>query len=132
MSTLSSCRPPTTVKGLCSYIDAYKVLARVIKGCSQLLSPLHDSIAGKSSSDKIVWSDDLLSAFNKAKSALSTNKSIVLPEPTDQLWVVTDGAVKNHGLGATLYVSQGDSKPKLAGFLVLNYEVASIHGFLVK
>ena len=99
------------MKGLCLYIGAYKVLTRIIKSCSQLLS----SIARKSSSDKIFWSDGLLSAFNKAKSALSTDKSIVLPKPTDQLWVVTDGAVKNHGLGATLYVSRGDSKPKLAG-----------------
>ena len=113
ISTLSSSTP---VKGLRSFIGAYKVLAQVIKGCSQLLSPLDDSIAGKSLSDKIVWSDDLLSAFNKAKSALSTNKSIVLPKPTGQLWVVANGVVKNHGLGATLYVSRGDSKPKLAGF----------------
>ena len=71
-------------------------------GCSQLLSPLDDSIAGKSSSDKNLWSNNLLSAFNKAKSALSTNKPIVLPKTTDQLLVMTDGAVKNHGLGATL------------------------------
>ena len=93
------------MKELHSFIGAYKVFTRVIEGCSQLLSPLDDSTAGKSSSDKIVWSDDLLSAFNKAKSALSTNKSIVLPKPTDQLWVETNGAVKNHDLGATLFVS---------------------------
>ena len=61
------------MKGFRSFIGAYKVLACVIKGCSQLLSPLDDSIAGKSSSDNIVWSDDLLSAFNKVKSALLTN-----------------------------------------------------------
>ncbi len=92
ISTLSSCSPPTTVKGLRSFIGAYKVLARVMKDCSQLLSPLDDSIAGKTSADKIVWSDELLSAFNKAKSALSTNKTIMLPTPADQLWIVTDGA----------------------------------------
>ena len=93
------------MKDLHSFIGAYKVLAHAIKGCNQLLSYLDDSIAGKSSSDKIVWSDDLLSAFNKAKSALSSNKSIVLLKPADHHWVVTDGAMKNHGLGAPLYFS---------------------------
>ena len=44
--TLSSCTTPTTVKGLRSFIGAYKVLSRIIKGCSQLLAPFDDSIAG--------------------------------------------------------------------------------------
>ena len=66
------------------------MLTCVIKGCSQLLSPLDDSVPGNSSSDKILWLDGLLSTFNKAKSALLTNKSIVLPKPTDQLWSLVE------------------------------------------
>ena len=47
---------------------------------------------------------------------LQTNQTIHLPQPSDQLWIVTDGAVKAHGLGATLYITRSDNKPLLAGF----------------
>ena len=39
----------------------------------------------------------------------------MLPRPDDQLWIVTDGAVKNRGIGATLYVTR-QTKLCLAGF----------------
>ena len=39
----------------------------------------------------------------------------MLPNPNDQLWVVTDGSVKQNGIGSTLYVNHGD-RLRLAGF----------------
>ena len=54
-------------------------------------------------------------AFSKAQKSLSSSRSITLPQTSDQLWIVTDGSVKNRGLGATLYLSQGKNT-KLAGF----------------
>lgn len=115
IATLSSCTPPDTVYGLRSFIGAYKVLARVIPGCSTLLAPLDDAAAGRQSKEKLIWSESLLAAFNVAQTALSTNRSIVLPRPSDQLWIITDAAVKKPGIGATLYVTRG-GKPHLAGF----------------
>ena len=49
------------------------------------------------------------------ESALSDSKVITLPRPEDQLFIVTDGAVKNRGIGATMYVMRSN-KPVLAGF----------------
>ena len=46
---------------------------------------------------------------------MGTNRSITLPRPTDQHWIVTDRAVKHKGLGATLYVSR-DKTLFLDGF----------------
>lgn len=115
VSALSVCPKPLNVLGLRSFIGAYKVLARVIPNCATLLGPLDDVVAGRDSKDIISWSDELIDSFSSAQKALSTNRSIVLPKPDDQLWIVTDGAVKKHGLGATLYVSRND-KIKLAGF----------------
>lgn len=43
---LKSCEPPTTVKGMPSFIGAVKESSRVIPGCSSLLVPLEDGIAG--------------------------------------------------------------------------------------
>ena len=115
VATLSSCEPPTKVKGLRSFIGAFKVLARVVPGCSALLAPLDDAIAGRESKDSVPWNDDLMHAFQFAQKSLTNNKTIHLPRPDDTLWIVTDGAVRKPGIGATLYISRGD-KLLLSGF----------------
>ena len=115
IATLTSCPPPTTVKGLRSFIGAYKVLSRVLPRCSHLIDPLECAISGLQSSDTIKWDDGLHQKFTGAQKALHTNKSIVLPRPSDRLWIVTDGSVSQRGLGATLYVTRG-SNLHLAGF----------------
>ena len=122
MSTLSTCSPPTTVKGMRSFIGAYKMLARVIPNCATYLSPLDTSIAGLKSQDRIHWTDELHDSFAMAQSAIQSSRTITLPRPSDQLWIVTDGSVKKHGLGATMYVTR-DQKPLVAGFFS-----AKLHG----
>ena len=47
IADLAKCPPPTTVTGLRSFIGAYKVLSRVLKNCSRLVSPLDTVAAGK-------------------------------------------------------------------------------------
>lgn len=59
--------------------------------------------------------DNLRQQFVNAQEALKSHKSIVLPRPSDQLWIVTDGSVTKRGLGATLYVARND-RLHLAGF----------------
>lgn len=114
ISTLSGCDPSQTVT-VRSFFGAYKVLSRVVQYTSQLFAPLDDVVAGNDPKDIIVWNDELLAAFQKAQEALTTNKAITLPRPSDQLWIVTDGALRKYGLGATLYVER-NRKPLLAGF----------------
>lgn len=98
-----------------SFIGAYKVLARVIPASSSLLAPFDDVIAGRPSTEVVTWSDELHEAFTTAKDALSSARSITLPKTTDQLWIVTDGAVRKPGIAATLYVTRQDTL-QLAGF----------------
>ena len=83
ISALASYTTSEKVKGLKSFIGAYKVLSRVLPGCSTTLSPLDDAVAGHQSQDIITWTDDLREAFDKAKAALSTNRCITLPRPDD-------------------------------------------------
>ena len=115
IATLSTCAIPGRVSELRSFIGAYKVLARVLPNCASVISPLDDIVTGRQSTDSIVWSDESRSAFANAQSALSAARTIMLPRPDDQLWIVTDGAVKNRGIGATLYVTR-QTKLCLAGF----------------
>ena len=98
ISVLSSGSPPEKVGATKSFIGAYKVLAHVIPACS---SPLDDAISGRSSTEGITWTDQLYEAFATAKKALFTSRSI----HDDQLWIVTDGAVRKPGIAATYYVT---------------------------
>ena len=115
IAVLQSCPPPQSVKGLSSFIGAYKVLSRVLPNCSDIVDPLESSLTGLQSSDKLLWDENLTFRFKSAQEYLSKHKSIVLPRPSDILWIVTDGSVTKRGLGATLYVTR-DSRLYLAGF----------------
>jgi hypothetical protein len=50
-----------------------------------------------------------------AKRALNNHKSIVIPQQSDKLWIVTDGSVTMRGIGATLY-GMRKNKLRIAGF----------------
>ena len=115
IAVLQSCPSPQSVKGLRSFIGAYKVLSRVLPNCSDIVDPLESSLTGLQSSDKLLWDENLTFRFKSAQEYLSKHKSIVLPRPSDILWIVTDGSVTKRGLGATLYVTR-DSRLYLAGF----------------
>ncbi|CAG2254385.1 unnamed protein product [Mytilus edulis] len=90
VATLASCPVPDTVRGLRSFIGAYKILSRVIPNCSNLIAPLEEKISGMKSADKIIWSDMLREHFEFAQKSLSSRKAITLPKCSDQLWIVTD------------------------------------------
>jgi len=117
ISPLIQCDLPRTVKNLRSFIGAYKALSKVIKDASRTIAPLDTLTAGRSSSDKVVWSESALEAFEAAKQSLKLTKTIAIPKRDDQLWIVTDGAQIPAGIGSTLYITRNDSdKPILAGF----------------
>jgi hypothetical protein len=115
ISTLSQCALPQTVRAMRSFLGAYKILSRVIPNCAQMLAPLEDCVAGKQSTDKITWSSNLEDSFKLCQDKLSSNRQIAFPRSDDQLWIVTDGSCRLHGLGATLYVTR-NNKTLLAGF----------------
>ena len=115
ITALATCRPPESVKGLRSFIGAYKVLNRVLPHCSQLVDPLESALTNLQSHDHVKWDERLRQRFIAAQDALNSHKSIVLPRASDQLWIVTDGSVTKRGLGATLYVTRQDHL-HLAGF----------------
>ena len=115
VSTLAQCALPSSVRDLWSFIGAYKVLARVIPQCAKYMFPLEDAIAGHAPGDKLTVSPDLRDAFLAAQQALSTHVTITIPTIDDQIWIITDGAVREPGIGATLYVTRGD-RAHVAGF----------------
>ena len=73
-----------------------------------------------------------LTSFHRAQSAVSAKHCIALPRPDDQLWIITDGAVRTSRIGATLYVTR-TNKLQLAGLLAVpNSAVSESPGSLAK
>ena len=70
------------------------MFARVAPDCSSLLAPVDSSTDGRQSNDCVEWTDILLEAFKRARDKLHSNRTIALPRPEDELWIVTDGSVK--------------------------------------
>ncbi len=74
IATLSTCAPPSTVKGLCGFIGAFRVLSRVIRHCASILHPLEQVVAGRQSREAITWTDELLHSFKAAQETLTSRK----------------------------------------------------------
>lgn len=115
VSPIATADLPTTVKGLRSWIGAYKHLKSCVPQYSSLLSELEGAVAGKESNANIKWTDELCDSFRQAQAALSDIKSIMIPKPQDKLIITTDGAVKCGGIGAILYIMRGEHM-HLGGF----------------
>lgn len=73
------------------------------------------------SKDKIYWTDYLHQDFLNTHKNVFSNYTLTLPSPSDELWIVTDGLVRQRGQGATRYAIR-EVKLNLAGFLVQNSE----------
>ena len=113
ISALEVAQPPNTVGKLRSFLGSYKFLSKVIPNYSDILNPLEAAAAGKTTSDKINWTDSLLESFKQAQRQLSNAKIITLPTPDDHLQIMTDAS--KVGIAATLYVIR-KGKPLIAGF----------------
>ena len=112
LNALMECSPPETVKGLRSFVGAYNFITRVLPYYSDKLDTLEQMISSHKSG-KIEWSPSLLQSFNDAKSHLKEAKSIVLPRSDDQLYIISDAALRCSGIGSALYVVRNNQR-KLA------------------
>ena len=113
ISPLISCEEPKTVTALRSFVGAYKVFNRLIKGCACYVSDLESVIAGKQKNDVITWCESLSTTFKDAQSALSRASKITLPRVEDQLTIVHDGS--QLGIGSILYLRR-NNEIYLGGF----------------
>lgn len=87
-ATLASSEKPTNVKTMRSFLGSYKVLSRVMPGCSSFLAPLEEAIGGMDSKEVISWSDELVLAFQRAQQALQDTKPTQISHPNDTLWII--------------------------------------------
>ena len=113
---LMECDPPETVKGLKSYLGAYRFLSRVIKNYASVLQPLEAMVRGQPAlNSKVVWSPELREAFKSAQEALKSAESVVIPKPQDVLHIITDAALLPSAIGAVMFAVR-EGTPLLAGY----------------
>ena len=101
---LLKCDPPETVTALRSYIGAYKVFNRVVRGCAANLNDLEKFITGKQKSEKLIWTESITQSFRSSQESLSSATTITLPRRDDQLVLVHDGS--QLGVGSVLYLKR--------------------------
>ena len=98
---------------------------------ANLLDPLDQATADKASNENVLWADELVSEFKKAQTALDTCKSITIPRPSDVLWIVTDGSIKNRGIAirctSAEVTKQASSMQYCANIRSRGYRVKSRH-----
>ena len=68
----------------------------MLLNCSNIIDPLECALTGLQCTER----------FKSVQDFLSNHKGIVIPRPSDTLWIETDGSVTRRGLSATLYVSR--------------------------
>ena len=57
INPLTLCKPPEKVKQMRSFIGAFRIVTRCIPNYAGCLSELEDVVAGRESSEKIIWNE---------------------------------------------------------------------------
>ena len=104
ISSLSRAVPPATVKQMRSFLGAMKQLSESIKGYAEILHPLEQVVGSRASSERIVWNEDLTTAFNKAKLAVSRPEGIYVPRREDRLVTSSDFSNDKQSIGGLLTI----------------------------
>ena len=128
ISALASVSPRKTCTVMRSFIGSFKAVSRCIPRYASLVSPLEDAIKCLQGSQDITWSEELISSFNIAKSALKSPQTITIPKPSDQLVITVDASPLNKGLGATLF-SQRDGKRCISGFFSFKLKAPQLNNW---
>ena len=87
---LTVCKQPEKVKQMRSFLGGFRVVSCCIPDYAKYLSTLEDTVAGKDSQEKVIWTEKLSQAFKAAQNALKSPKSITLPNSEDELFLVSD------------------------------------------
>ena len=124
LNPLSVCEKPQTITGLRSFLGGMRFHKRCLQGVDNVSQPLDEACpATKSGKDKIDWTPEMTTAFEKCQEIMKSPKSVVVPRTDDQLVQVADGALHLPAVGSILVVI----RPGVEGCLPVGY-----FGFRIK
>ena len=89
---------PKSIKSLQEFIGMITYYHRFLPGIARILAPLHNALSGKKK--KLVWTEALQTAFEKAKMSISKAVLLSFPSKDAKLQLLTDAS--DHAIGAAL------------------------------
>ena len=113
ISPLSIAVKPTTIKQMRSFLGSYKQLTDNIPRYAQYISIFDELIGNRASAEKIIWTEDLEEAFEKAKKSLNTILIVHTPRPDDKLHTYSDYSEENKCIGGRLEIHRKDEGGKV-------------------
>ena len=103
---------PATVEQLRSYLGGYRTYYRCQADMSMILREMEVFVAGRKSSEKLVWTNALKQKFEDSKCKIKHLDQVYLPSADDQLVITSDWC--EDGISATLWATpEEDKKPKV-------------------
>ena len=106
LSPLSLAEPPSTVKKLRGWLGAYRQIAKTIPNHAVVLQHFEKLVGGKNSKDRISWTPELLTQFDKAKASIATSSPITIPKPSDKLKIFPDWSQDADAVGGRLIIER--------------------------
>ena len=103
-SSLSVVEPPTTVKGLRSFLGSFKQFTECVPRYAVLLHGLEKLVGGRGSGERISWTGDNLESFDRAKAATADITAVSVPRPSDKLSTFSDFSADARAVGGRLEI----------------------------
>ena len=119
ISSLSRTQKPSTVKQMRSFLGAYKQIAECVPEYSILLNDFEKLVGSRSSTERIIWTDELSKAFEKAKAKAGSPEGIFIPTKEDRLQLFSDYSQTHKAVGGSMIIvrkEEGKEKRLLGGF----------------
>lgn len=107
---------PNNVKQLRQFLGMVNFYRRFLSSAARLQAPLNELLVGADKSGKtpIIWTSELINAFEECKRSLSQATLLAHPNPKAELAIVADAS--DTSIGAALQQRMGDSWQPLAFF----------------
>ena len=103
-STLVAAERPSTVKGLRSFLGAYKQFSDCVDGYAMVLHDLESIVGGRASVERINWTDHLKEVFESAKKAAGDITGVHVPRSTDTLHIYSSYKADTRAVGGKLVI----------------------------
>ena len=119
-SALINARQPSTVKQLRSFLGSFKQLSASLPNYAVTINALEQVVAGRKSTEKIIWTDTLEQSFMSAKKFAENPVGIAEPRPSDQLQTYSDYSAESRAVGGRMVIlrknDDGTTQELIGGF----------------
>ena len=120
LNPLQEAPEPLTVKQMRSWLGACKQFTAGLQAYAIKLHPLEQAVAGKASSERVVWTEDLSNSFRVAKEMLKSMQDIYYPTQDDRIITYSDYSEDSKAVGGRLefirIMEDGSEKTYHGGF----------------